>query len=98
MQRAQVRDGDDVGQPGGQAALDVDDVAHRGRAVDRAAERHAVADGSGEAVDQHVAAALGADQVGVAEPNDVDVLISKSLLCCGETLQVVLHGLLLTWV
>ena len=69
----QVGEGDDVGQAVGEAAFaELDDVAHRAGAVDRAAERDAVAECPGEVRDQHVAAALGADEVGVAQPDDVD--------------------------
>ena len=74
LNRAEVGKGEHVGQPGLESALDIDDVPHRRGPVDGPAEGHAVFDRTREPVDQHVAAAFGADQVRIADANDVDVL------------------------
>ena len=74
LNRAEVGKGKDVRQPSIEPALDLDDVAHRRSAVDGPAEGDAVFDRAGEPVDQDVTAAFGADQVRVADPNDVDAL------------------------
>ena len=96
LQRAQVRHRHDVGETGGDAALDVDDVAHRRGAVDRAAERDAVPDGPGEPTRQDVAATLGSDDVAVAEAHDVDAVVGEVGLGCLHRCGIhVDHGSLL---
>jgi hypothetical protein len=92
-QRVEVRDGQDVRKAVGEAALDVDDVAHRGGPVDGPAERHAAAGRACEPVDEEVAAALGADEVGVAEADDVDALPGELLLRLFQPVPVDVHSL-----
>ena len=84
---ADVGKGEYVGQPSLESALDIDNVAHRCRRVDGPAEGHAVFDGTGEPVDENVTSAIGADQVRVADPYNVDLLrheVGSSLLQAGR--------------
>ncbi len=74
LNRAEVGEGQHVGQPGVESALDIDDIPHRRGPVDGSAERHTVFDRTREPVDQNVPAAFGANQVCIANANDVDVL------------------------
>src|SRR5215211_4878386 len=84
---ADVRKGEHVGQSSLESALDINDVAHRCRRVDGPAEGHAVFDRASEPVDQNVTSSIGADQVRVADANNVDLLrheLGSSLLQAGR--------------
>src|SRR6188472_1630628 len=63
-----------VGQASFEPTFDVDYIAHRRSAVDRATEGHPVTHRTSEPVDQDVAPALGADQVRITNPDHVDAL------------------------
>jgi hypothetical protein len=78
-QRRQVGDDVDVGQAGFQAAINRDHVPHRGGVVDGAAERQAVLHGGREHVEQHVTAAVHADQVGIGHPDHIHALRPQPL-------------------
>ena len=79
QERADVGEGQDVGQAGAETALDVHHAAARSGAEHGAAERHPATDRPGEVVDQDVAAAVGTDDVGVADADDVDVVGGKAV-------------------
>src|SRR5207247_3608451 len=83
-QRRQVGEHGDVGQPRLETAWRRDHVPHRGGVVDGAAERQAVLHGGGKHVEQHVAAAVHADQVGVRHPYHVDALGPQALADLGN--------------
>lgn len=73
-ERAQVGAYADVRQSGVQAARHVDDVALRAGVVDGPAEGEAVVAGRGQVVEQYVAGAVGADEVGIGHPDHVDAV------------------------
>jgi len=69
----------DVRQALLKAALDRDHVPHRGCVVHGAAERQAVAGRGRQLVEQHVAAAVHADQVRIGHPDHVDAVGAQPL-------------------
>jgi hypothetical protein len=90
-QRGQVGVHGDVRQARLQAALHRDHVPHRRGVIDRPAERQAVAGRRGQLVEQHVAAAVHADQVRVGDPDHVDALFPQPLTDGGDV-RCVGHG------
>jgi hypothetical protein len=62
-----------------EAALNRDHVPHRGGVVHGAAESQAVADRGRQLVEQHVAAAVHADQVRIRHPDHIDAVGAQPL-------------------
>jgi len=81
LEGGQVGEGDDVGQARGEAAVEVHDATQGRGGVDRAAEGHPAADRPVEVLDQHIATAVHADEIGVADPHDVDAVLGQPVAC-----------------
>ena len=78
-QGREVGTGGDVGEPALHAALHCDDVTARRRVVDRAAEGDPVTHDAGQLVDEHVAPAIDADEVGIGHPDHIDPACAQLL-------------------